>query len=79
VPLRELVDWLASLEALLVVEFPTREDPMVARLLSAKRDDVHEDYELGNFERLLDERFEMRRREALPSGTRLLFEAAPRT
>ncbi len=49
----ELVDWLAGLGGELVVEFPTREDPMVQRLLAAKREDAHEDYELERFERLL--------------------------
>jgi hypothetical protein len=78
VPLRELVDWLASLRARTVIEFPTRDDPMVARLLSAKRDDVHDDYELEAFEGLVSERFEVGVREELPSGTRILFELTPR-
>ena len=78
VPLADLVDWLASLGATLVVEFPTRQDPMVKRLLAAKREGLHADYELGNFERLLGERFEVERREALESGTRVLFLAHPR-
>jgi hypothetical protein len=78
VPLRELLDWLASLGARLVVEFPTREDPMVARLLAAKREGLHGDYELGEFEQLLAERFSVERREVLPSQTRVLFLARPR-
>src|SRR4029077_3946748 len=36
VPLRELVDWLAEIGPALGVEFPTREDPMVQRLLARK-------------------------------------------
>ena len=51
---------------------------MVQRLLSAKNDNAHADYELEVFERALGEAFEIHRREALPSGTRVLFEAAPR-
>jgi hypothetical protein len=78
VPLRDVVDWLASLGGALVVEFPTREDPMVQRLLDAKQDDAHPDYALDHFERLLEARFDVARREALPSGTRVLFEATPR-
>jgi hypothetical protein len=77
-PLRELLDWFASLGAPVAIEFPTREDPMVKRLLSAKADGLHVDYELGEFDRLLGERFEVARREELPSGTRFLFEARPR-
>jgi hypothetical protein len=78
VPLAEVVAWLASLGGEVVVEFPTREDPMVGRLLAAKNEDAHADYDLERFERLLGERFEVRRTERLPSGTRVLFEAAPR-
>ena len=33
---------------------------------------------LGEFERLLGERFEVERREQLPSGTRVMFAARPR-
>ena len=78
VPLDQLVDWLAGLGGELVVEFPTREDPMVRRLLAAKREDAHEDYELERFERLLAQAFDVRRTVRLPSGTRVLFEASPR-
>ncbi len=77
VPIREVIAWLASLGGTHVVEFPTREDPMVVRLLSAKRDDEsHPDYELGFFEAALGERFEIRNRLAL--GSRVLFEATAR-
>jgi hypothetical protein len=79
VPLRELLDWFASLGAPVVIEFPTREDPMVKRLLAAKAEGLHADYTLDEFERLLGERFEVGRREQLPSGMRVLFEVRPRT
>jgi SAM-dependent methyltransferase len=75
VPLAALVDWLADLGAALVIEFPTREDPMVARLLSRKRPDAHPDYGLENFETLLERRFTVARRKQL--GSRVLFEALP--
>jgi hypothetical protein len=77
VPLEEVVAWLHSLGGEVVVEFPTREDPMVARLLAAKREGAHGDYELERFAALLGDAFDVRRRVALPSGTRVLFEAAP--
>jgi hypothetical protein len=77
VPMRELLDWFASLGARTVIEFPTREDPMVKRLLSAKREGLHADYELESFERLLAERFRVERRQELPGGTRVIYEAAP--
>jgi hypothetical protein len=78
VPLPDVVAWLHALGGDLVVEFPTREDPMVRRLLAAKNEDAHGDYDLESFERALGEAFEIARRETLPSGTRVLFEAAPR-
>ncbi len=78
VPLREVVDWLASLGGSLVVEFPHREDPMVQTLLAGKRDGLHADYERASFERLLAEAFDVERAETLASGTRTLYFARPR-
>ena len=79
VPVAEVVDWLADLGGALVVEFPTRDDPMVQKLLAPKRDGLHPDYELEHFERRLAEAFDVRRREELGSGTRLLYYAAPKS
>jgi SAM-dependent methyltransferase len=78
VPVKEFVDWLASLGTALVIEFPTREDPMVKRLLAPKREGLHPDYELGFFERTLNEAFEVERSERLESGTRVLYYARPK-
>jgi hypothetical protein len=78
VPFDELVSWLRSLGARLVVEFADRDDPMVARLLAAKRDEVHKDYGRETFERALAAAFEVERREVLGSGTRTLYLARPR-
>jgi hypothetical protein len=78
VPLSEVVDWLASLGATVVVEFPTREDPMVQRLLAGKRDETHADYQLGTFEALLAEAFEVERRAELQEGKRVIFQVRPR-
>ena len=72
VPVREFVDWLASLNTSLVIEFPTREDPMVKKLLGPKREGLHPDYERESFERVLAGAFDVERRERLESGTRLL-------
>lgn len=77
VPMREVVDWLRSLDSALVVEFMTREDPMVKKLLSAKTVD-HADYDQPFFEQLLNEAFEVRATERMPSGTRILYHATPR-
>jgi SAM-dependent methyltransferase len=78
VPIAEIVDWLASLGAALLVEFPAREDPMVQKLLSAKREGLHPDYDRGSFERCLHDAFDVQRREDLGSGTRTLYFATPR-
>jgi SAM-dependent methyltransferase len=78
VPVREFIDWLASLGSELVIEFPTREDPMVKKLLAPKREGLHPDYELGFFERCLNDAFEVERSERLESGTRVLYYARPK-
>jgi hypothetical protein len=77
VPVAELVDWLHGLGAALVIEFPTREDPMVRRLLVRKRPGDHPDYRREWFERCLGERFVVQRSEVLSSGTRILYHARP--
>jgi hypothetical protein len=78
VPVREFVEWLASLDSSLVIEFPTREDVMVKTLLGPKREGLHPDYERENFERELAAAFDVERRERLKSGTRLLYFARPK-
>ncbi len=76
-PLAEVVDWIRSLDASVVVEFPPRDDEMVRRLLSGRGEDASPDYRLDNFERLLGERFRIGRREQLSEGGRVLFFAHP--
>jgi SAM-dependent methyltransferase len=78
VPMHEVVDWLAELGAALVVEFPTREDPMVQALLARKPRTPHADYDRANFERCLAAAFDIRRSEEIVSGTRVLYFATPR-
>jgi SAM-dependent methyltransferase len=78
VPVREVVDWLASLGCALVIEFPTRQDPMVQKLLAPKREGLHPDYEREFFERCLNEAFDVDRSEVLQSGTRVLYYARPK-
>jgi ribosomal protein L11 methylase PrmA len=78
VPLPDVIAWLHSFDAPLVVEFPHVEDPMVQRLLANKPAGLFDDYRLDGFEKLLEAAFDVRRREALPGGTRTLFLATPR-
>jgi hypothetical protein len=78
VPVKEFIDWLAWLGSELVIEFPTREDPMVKKLLAPKREGLHPDYELDYFERTLKESFDVERSERLESDTRVLYHARPK-
>jgi SAM-dependent methyltransferase len=77
VVLDDFVEWLRELGAELVIEFVGREDPMVRRLLRDK-EDAFADYDAGHFEHVLEGAFEVRTREVLPSGNRILFHATPR-
>ena len=77
VPLAELVAWLRSLEAVVVVEFVRPEDPMARRLLERKRAGLHPDYERETFERLLAEAFTVERSEELAAGSRVLYLCRP--
>ena len=54
VPVRDFLDWLAGLGTELVIEFPTREDPMVKRLLARKGPGANPDYDTETFERALE-------------------------
>lgn len=76
--LADLIDWVAGLGTEWVVEFVDKGDFQVRSLLRNKADQ-YADYSLESFERLLAGRFEVRRRQQLPSGTRTLFHAVPRT
>lgn len=76
--LDELLDWLASLGGHLVIEYVDKQDPMVRALLRNKADQ-YGDYSQEAFERSLSARFDVLRRQALPSGTRALYYAVPQS
>jgi SAM-dependent methyltransferase len=78
IPLQEFVDWVASLGSSLVIEFVTKEDPMVKTLLRNK-EDIYSDYEIGYFEKTLSEAFDITDRKRLNSGTRILYFARSRS
>ena len=77
VPVGDFVDWLAELGSDLVVEFVTKDDPMVQSLLRNKNDQYN-DYTVDFFESCLARAFRVERREALASGTRILYFARSR-
>ena len=78
VPLQEFVDFLADAGGQLVVEFQTPEDPMVQGLVRNKREGVHDDYTVPNFEAALGHRYDVVRRQELPGGTRICYHATPK-
>jgi len=77
IPLPEIIDWLASLEGELILEFPSKNDAMVLALLRNKRDQ-YVDYSIECLESELQKHFEIGARESLPSGERTLFHAIPK-
>jgi hypothetical protein len=78
IPLPDVVDWLRSLDAPLVVEFVEPHDPMAERLLGNKPAGMFPDYRLDAFVALLEESFTIAQRADLPSGRRTLFFVQPR-
>ncbi len=77
IPLDEIVSWLHSLQARVVVEFVDRTDAMVQRLLANKAV-KHEDYTAARFEASFARRFAVRQRAELSTGTRRLYDAVPK-
>lgn len=77
VPLAEFVGWLAGLGGELVIEFVTREDPMVRELLLHKND-IYHDYTLQNFEHEFAKHYDLVLRRSIREGRRLLFHGRPK-
>ena len=76
IPMAECLDWLRSLGADLIIEFVTREDPMVQTLLRNK-EDHYADYHQEIFDREIGARYTIARRQPLASGTRIMYYARP--
>ncbi len=76
VPIDDFVSWLAELGSHVIIEFPTREDVMVKRLLETK-DDIFDDYSLESFEASIGRRFGIVDRLRLPGKTRMLYFLRP--
>jgi hypothetical protein len=77
IPMADFISWLASLDTALVIEFVSRDDEMVETLLRNK-DDQYDDYQLGVFEALLSEHFDVRQNRPLKGGKRSIYFALPR-
>lgn len=78
VPPVEVVRWLADMNSEVVLEVPHDNDPMVQRLLKAKREDLRALYSLSQFDDHVPDHFDVRRREVLPGGTRTLLHLTPK-
>ena len=75
IPVASQLDMLADLTPEIVIEMPHADDPMVRKLLVNKREGIHDDFNLQEFERLLGQRFDVRSKLLLSSGTRTIFHA----
>jgi hypothetical protein len=72
VPLPSVAAWFAAVTRTLVIEWVPKEDPMVQRLL-ATREDVFDDYSLGDFEAAFEQYFVIRDRRPLEGSLRTLY------
>lgn len=73
VPLAAQLDLFRDLTPEMVIEMPHADDPMVKKLLVNKRAGIHDDFNLEVFEQLLNERFTVKSKMLLSSGTRTIF------
>jgi hypothetical protein len=73
IPIESQIELLANIAPELVIEMPHADDPKVQKLIINKRAGVHDDFTLENFERLLTQRFDVRQKMKLASGTRTIF------
>ena len=74
--LGDVVRWLASFNAAVIIEFVDRDDEQVQRLLR-NRQDVFCDYSKQEFLRLVESHFLVHQQLGLSSGTRTLFHLKP--
>jgi len=79
VPTSAILDNFVSLDSEVVLEIPTENDQMVKTLLRHKRAGTHDAYTLDTIEAQINDRFDVRSREELPGGTRVIFHLAPRS
>lgn len=71
IPLDMALDWLISLAPVGVIEFPSKQDQMVQRLLR-QREDIFPGYEESNFLNLLESKAKIIRSQHLSQDGRLL-------
>lgn len=80
IPPSEVLSWLASFGAPVLVEFVAPEDPMIARLTANKtEDELHPGRTRADFETLVSHSFTVRDTASLGSGERILYWLEPLT
>lgn len=77
IPNALFLKWLRSLEAEVIIEFVNREDEMVMKLLTNKREQ-YEDYNLDQFTEEAERLFTIKDRAPLKGGKRVIFLLTPR-
>jgi hypothetical protein len=78
IPLASFIDWLADLDAPIVLEFVPPDDPMVVALTANKKPhEVHRDYTETSLREYLKDRFVIEDEQAVPAGERRLFYLVP--
>jgi|APSaa5957512535_1039671.scaffolds.fasta_scaffold46292_2 hypothetical protein len=77
IPNRMFLKWLHSLNSNVILEFVNREDEMVIKLLTNKKEQ-YEDYNLNEFIYEVGQFFEIKDRESLKGGKREIFFLTPK-
>jgi ribosomal protein L11 methylase PrmA len=79
VPPRAVLEWLRGLDAVVALEFVAPTDEMVTVLTANKLDqELHTGRTEPDFRRIATDLFQIRGEQSLGSGSRVLFELAPR-
>lgn len=72
IPLNQIINWLHSLNANMIIEFVDRKDEMASQLLENKNE-KYEDYTKENFIKLLSQKFTIIDKQSLKNNKRELF------
>lgn len=75
IPLADYIQWLRSLNATVVLEFPSKADSMVQQLLSTRRD-IFDDYDQGNLDTVVRQHFSVSHCSQV-SETRVMYVLDP--
>lgn len=77
VPLSKLAEFFSGIFNKLIIEFVPKDDSQVKRLL-ATREDIFDEYDQTNFERIFSEYFDIQERCAVSGSSRVIFAMTKR-